>query len=364
VASDPTQVTDARRKDEADIDELRQRLRALGYLDAGVDRFVLGSATHARQPAGIALLASTRIGLLAAALLGPTAAIALVARVPGLVTGTRDAAVAAIYLGILFGSLAAAAAFVASLAASWMAAKTAGGSERAARRARVLAVTAGIAVTTACLAYLTLWWKTASSSFAWSFTSWTTLALAVAAAISVMLGHAVTVTALAVTMARPGQKVLAARVPAATWKASIAGVLVAFAGAVLLLLGAARAEGTRDRTPVTLPVVSSQPVVVLAIDGFDPQLHQLRSDTASSDSLFPSFDSAQAHLTPLDSGDPARLWTTIATGTRPEAHGVGSLETRQVTGLRGRLAAGSTGRVVGAATDLLRLTRPAIASNF
>src|SRR4029450_13609837 len=53
-----------------------------------------------------------------------------------------------------------------------------------------------------------------------------------------------------------------------------------------------------------------------------------------------------------------------ATGVRPEVHGVGALETRQVTGLRGRLAAGPSGRVIGVATDLLRLTRPAIASNF
>jgi hypothetical protein len=349
----------------ADIDELRQRLRALGYLDAGVDRFVLGSAARAKHPAGIALMASGRIGILAAALLGPTAAIALVAQMPGLVTGARDAAVATVYLGILFGALATAAAFLASLATSWMAARTAGGSQRAAKTARILAITAGVVVTAACLAYLTLWWKTASSSFAWSSPVWTTIALAIVAAISVMLGHAVAVTALVVTMARPGHDVFAARVPGATWKASIAGVVISFAGAALLLFVAARAERARDRAPVPLPVVRSEPVVLLAIDGFDPQLRSpVRPTTAPSYTLFPILDAARAQLRAVDSGDPARLWTTIATGMRPEAHGVGALETRQVTGLRGRLAAGSTGRVIGAATDLLRLTRPAIASNF
>lgn len=368
MPSDPTPVagSDTGRDGVASIDELRQRLRALGYLDAGVDRFVLGSAARAKQPAGIALLASLRIGILAAALLGPTAAIALVARMPGLVTGPRDAVVATIYLGILFGTSLAAAAFVLSLGASWLASRTASSGERAITRARLLAITAGVLVTAACLAYLTMWWKTASPAFAWSSPIWTTAALAVAAAISVLLGHAVTVTALAVTMAQPGQGVLSARVPGATWKASIIGGAIAFAGAVALLFAAAGAERPADRPATPLPVRSGEPIVVLAIDGFDAQLHERirASGDAARGSLFPIFDAARAELTPSDSRDPARLWTTIATGVRPEAHGVGALETRSVTGLRGRLAAGSTGRVIGAATDLLRLTRPATASNF
>ncbi len=53
------------------VDDLRQQLRELGYLDAGVDRFVLGPATAARPPLTIALLASLRVGCLAALLLGP-----------------------------------------------------------------------------------------------------------------------------------------------------------------------------------------------------------------------------------------------------------------------------------------------------
>ena len=361
MAGDPTQVTgDSRRTDVADIDELRQRLRALGYLNAGVDRFVLGSA-GGTQPVRIALSASIRIGLLAAALLGPTAAIALAARLPALVTGPRDAVVAAVYLGLLFGASIAAAAFITSLSASWLAAKKVshGG------QARRLAIGAGVLVTVACLAYLTLWWKAASTAFA-SSSVWTFCTLGIAAAISVILGHAVTVTALAVTMARPGQGVLSARVPGSTWKGLLLAGIVAFAGSVVLLFAATVPDRARDRTPARLPVQGGEPVVVLAIDGFDPQLHAglVRTNTRSSYNLFPSLNSARAQVTPLDSRDPARLWTTIATGMRPEAHGVGSLETREVSGLRGRLAVNTTGRVIGAATDLLRLTRPAIASTF
>ena len=85
--------------DDPRVDELRQRLRSLGYLDAGVDRFVLGPARATRRPSAIAFLASLRVGIIAALLLGPAAALGLSARLPGLVTGPRDAAVVAIYLG-------------------------------------------------------------------------------------------------------------------------------------------------------------------------------------------------------------------------------------------------------------------------
>ena len=47
------------------VDELRERLRALGYLDAGVNRFVLGATRGTRRPAALAVLSSLRVGALA-----------------------------------------------------------------------------------------------------------------------------------------------------------------------------------------------------------------------------------------------------------------------------------------------------------
>jgi len=69
-----------------------------------------------------------------------------------------------------------------------------------------------------------------------------------------------------------------------------------------------------------------------------------------------------------DSGgprDPARSWTTAATGQTASVHGVHGLETRRVPGLQGTLAANEQsqlGTTIRAATDLLRLTRPSVAS--
>src|SRR5829696_1748676 len=99
----------------ARIDNLRRQLRSLGYLDAGVDRFVLGPARGARRPVVIAALAALRVGLIAAVLLGPAAAVGISTRLPGLVTGSRDAAVVALYLGVLFGVVVSVLTFVASI---------------------------------------------------------------------------------------------------------------------------------------------------------------------------------------------------------------------------------------------------------
>ena len=85
------------------VDELREQLKALGYLDARVDRFVLGGGARRTKAVALAAGASARLGLLAGLLLGPAAAIGLRARVPGLVTGGLDAIVLAAYLAILFG---------------------------------------------------------------------------------------------------------------------------------------------------------------------------------------------------------------------------------------------------------------------
>ncbi|MCA1561842.1 MAG: hypothetical protein LC804_16770, partial [Acidobacteria bacterium] len=178
------------------VDELRQQLRALGYLDAGVDRFVLGSARDARRPSTIAWLSSVRIGLLAAALLGPAAAIGVAGRLPGFITGPRDAVVLASYLGVFFWCAVAALAAAVSLLVALMS-RTADG--RVKPRARLLSIAAGAFVSVACLVYLTLWWQTANAGFGWSAPVWTGFALFVAAVISVLLGHAVMLTALAVT---------------------------------------------------------------------------------------------------------------------------------------------------------------------
>ena len=145
------------------------------------------------------MLAGVRIGLLSALLLGPVAAAGLGLRMPGLVSGVRDALVLALYLGVLFFLASALLSAGVSLGAS---AFVRAGGERFATRARRASQAAAWSSTIACLVYLTFWWRAASTAFAWSAPLWTAFALAVAAIVSLLLGHAVRITTLAVLRER------------------------------------------------------------------------------------------------------------------------------------------------------------------
>jgi hypothetical protein len=350
--------------EELHVDELRQRLRSMGYLDAGVNRFVLGPATDRHRPSTIALLAAVRVGTLAALLLGPAAAIGLNGRVPGLVTGARDAFVLAIYLGVFFGAAVSLATFVISLAVAALAAPIA---ERARGRSRA----AGAVMAVACLAYLTLWWRSANAGFGWTAPVWTAFALVVAVCISLLLGHVTSSAAFAVAIARHGHaESLHTRATSSppSWVATVLAALVAFAGAAALLMATAPRESvTTSRIPLAV-VSSGLRVKVIAIDGIDPRVVDELAGAGRLPALSPSLSRARAQLA-LDettsSRDPARVWTTMATGQPPAVHGVTELETRRVAGVQGTMSGGSESalaRSIRGATDLLRLTRPSIAS--
>ncbi len=354
------------------VDELRQRLRSLGYLDAGVDRFVLGSARETRRPLAIAALASLRIGIVAALLMGPAAAIGIATRMPGLITGPRDGFVVAVYVGALF----AAGVFAASLLATLLVSSMAG---RNPRRSRAFAIAAGVAITGASLAYLTLWWDASTLSAAPGAGGllWTALALAFVAAVSLLIGHLVTVASLAVSVARGASDVATRGVPGASRRALIAATLLTFAGAVLLFTLSSRADRGAAAVPALTVVPSGLRIRLFAIDGFDPGIATRLAEAGRIPALAAALDLphtppppsgrivARATVQIDDTRDPARAWTTIATGQTADKHAVRGLETRRVLGLDGSLAAGEPSplaRALGAATDLVRLTRPSIAS--
>lgn len=354
--------------DEQRVDELRQRLRSLGYLDAGVDRFVLGSARSTQRPAAIAAFASLRIGALAAILLGPAAAIGLSARMPGLVTGPSDAVVIAIYLGAFFGIAVAIATLLASLGVASLSRKK----DFAMRRR--LGLAAGAFVTLGCLAYLTLWWQTVIAGVGWSAPAWTLSALTLAVAMSLLLGHAAMVASSAVALAaseRAPDSIQPRDTKASlSWPVTIAAGLVAFGAAALLVTwsaGATRAASA-PREPLTV-VPSGLRVRVIAIDGFDARILDELSRAGRVPALATAFAGSGIALKTPDGtkdDDPARIWTTIATGQPPEVHGVEGLETRRVAGVQGAVpvvsAPSAVARAIRGATDLVRLTRPSIAS--
>ena len=339
------------------VDELRKQLRSLGYLDAGVDRFVLGPAREERGPAGLAARLALRVGLLGGMLLGPAAAIGVGARLPGLISGVRDAAVVAVYLAVVFWLAVTALSFVVMLATAALA-RVGGGhfDRRGPRAARIAAWITSLST----LVYLTLWWRNASAGFGWNAPAWTASALVLAVAISLLLGHAQRIATLAVLASAAGPSAHLPPFTARSWRVVLGGGVLAFAGAAaLLVLTAADVPAATDRPALT--VSAGQRVRLIAIDGFDPALYRSAAPrTPEQRGLW----EASVRLAPHDTSDPARAWTTIATGEPPDVHGVQRLETRRLAGLQGTLSAGDSAfwRSIRAATDVARLTRPAIAS--
>jgi hypothetical protein len=137
------------------------------------------------------------------------------------------------------------------------------------------------------------------------------------------------------------------------------GGAVAFAGAAALLVSTASVEGGRPPDHPPLTVIGGTPLRVIAIDGFDPAMFD-----AFAQDLEARFVGVRVRLQPQDTSDPARAWTTIATGVLPDVHGVHGIETRRVAGVQGSLSAtgGAVAQAIRAATDLVRLTRPSVAS--
>ncbi len=145
---------------------------------------------------------------------------------------------------------------------------------------------------------------------------------------------------------------------------AVAGVL-AFAGAAALLVLTAP-DDTRRRSGPPLTVVSAGlRVRLFAIDGFDPVVFDELARAGRVPRLAAAFGSSHARLAGDNTRDPARVWTTVATGQPADVHGVQGLETRRVAGLHGSVPSSEPSRLGGAiqaATDLFRLTRPGIAS--
>lgn len=347
---------------QPDVDELRQRLKALGYLDAGVDRFVLAPARSGRTRVALALGASVRIGALAGLLMGLSGTLAMALRVPGFVGSVREGIVVALVLVVAFGLATALATFLvfgfASHAVRWLGARV---SLHA--RMRPMALAAGFVVGSACLAYLTLWWNVANAAAGLSVT--TIVALVVAVAISVMLGHVTTTTALAL-MAYELDDHLPTAPRVASTRTSAALALVGVLAATVVVFAITRAGDQAVEAPALTVVPTGQRVVVIGVDGFDAAFARTLVADGGMPMLARILAAPHVEVSRGDGVDPVPLWASIATGQPPGRHGALGLEARRVAGIERLLPVSSSrlAQAVSAATDMLRLTRPTISSGI
>ncbi len=144
----------------ASVDAVRDELRKLGYLDSGLDRFVLSGAGSASATAA-SWGAAWRVGVAGGPLFGVALTLAAAGLDRRLLAEPRDLAVLALYLVLAVGAITAVAAFAGGLVAAW-----------AARRLQrlpgpTLARDVGLGLATAALGYLALWWRSHAFDVRW-----------------------------------------------------------------------------------------------------------------------------------------------------------------------------------------------------
>jgi hypothetical protein len=334
----------------ASVDQVRDELRRLGYLEHGVDRFVLGGA-GSTSAARASARAATRVGVLGGLLFGAALTLAAAGLDPRLRSEPRDLLVLSVYLVLALALVTALATFLGGLAAGWWARR------RQRRPGPTVSRNVGLALGMAGLGYVALWWR----AHAWAAPLWTqVLSLALGVALCAALGRFGALASVAVLTAGG----MGDRLPEASL--SRRRMVPLLAAAALLLGGAVAAAAYLSGTsavaaPDFAVVPTGLQVRVLGIDGLDRRMADqmiARGEMPYLQALLAG--GAHAVLRAEPEQVPAIVWTTIATGRGPEAHGIHSTGARRLPGMR--MPMPITGddpfaRALRSATDVLRLGR-------
>ena len=334
----------------ASVDQVRDELRRLGYLEHGVDRFVLGG-TGSTTPARASARAATRVGVLGGLLFGAALTLAAAGLDPRLRGEPRDLLVLSIYLFLALALVTALATFLGGLAAAGWARR------RQRRPGPTVSRNVGLALGIAGLGYVALWWR----AHAWAAPLPTQVAsIVLGLALCAALGRFGALASVAVLTAGG----MGDRLPQASL--SRRRMVPLLAAAALLLGGAvAAAAYLSGASVVAAPDFAVVPtglqVRVLGIDGLDRRMADqmiARGEMPYLQALLAG--GAHAVLRAEPEQVPAIVWTTIATGRGPEAHGIHSTGARRLPGMR--MPMPITGddpfaRALRSATDVLRLGR-------
>jgi hypothetical protein len=334
----------------ASVDQVRDELRRLGYLEHGVDRFVLagaGSTSAARASAR----AATRVGVLGGLLVGAALTFAAADLDPRLRHEPRDLFVLSLYLFLALALVTALATFLGGLAAGWWARR------RQRRPGPTVSRNVGLALGIAGLGYVALWWR-AHASAAPLVTQ--VLSIGLGLALCAALGRFGALASVAVLTAGG----MGDRLPEAS--RSRRRMVPLLAAAALLLGGAVSAAAylsgaSATSAPDFAVVPTGLHVRVLGVDGLDRRMAEqmiARGELPHLRTLLAA--GAHAVLRPEPEQVPAIVWTTIATGRGPEAHGIHSTGARRLPGMRVPMPISGDdpfARALRTATDLLRLGR-------
>jgi hypothetical protein len=333
----------------ASVEHVRDELKRLGYLDSGLDRFVLGGAggpSLLRTSFGVAW----RVGAAAGPLLGAGLTLAALSLDRRLLSEPTDLLVLLLYSSVALGIMAAGATFAGGLVAAWLQSRLGpGGRESLARNV-------GLGLGLGGLAYLALWWRSRGLGAPLLAQG---AALAIGLFLSAALSRFGSLAAVAVLSAVEGGHLPQARLSRRHVLASMALGGALFAGGIAVSYSA---EASRGEAPDYAVIPTGLRVRVLAVDGLERRM----TDQMLARGQMPELARLLAHgahgrMTAEPERIPAIVWTTVATGRGPEAHGIQAAGARRLAGMRTAVSLDSAGgrflSALGAATDLLRITR-------
>jgi hypothetical protein len=330
------------------VEEVREQLRRLGYLDSGLDRFVLGG-TRAATVVAASRRVALRVGLLGGVVLAAALTLAAAGLDTRLLSAPGDLGVLALYLFVATGAATAVAAFAGGLAAGWW----------VRRRGRAasprLSRNVGLALGLAGLAYLAAWWRSHGMHAAPAVQA---VAAVAGIAACFALGRFGALAAVAVLSAGgAGQGLPDAHLTRRRMVPLLAGA------ALLLGAGVAAASYLGSRPVRDAPdfavAGTGLRLRVLGLDGLDPRMaSQMAAEMPALQRLLSS--SARARMRVEPEQVPALVWTTVATGRGPEAHGILSTGARRLAGMRTPVSLDEKGlvaRTLARGAELLRLER-------
>ncbi len=335
----------------ASVETVREELKRLGYLDSSLDRFVLGGAGSA-SPGRASLRAALRVGLVGGVLFGLAATLAAAGLDRRLLGEPQDLLVLALYLVLAFALLTGLVALAGGLLAGW--------ARRAGRGPGPgLARNVGLAVALVAVGYLVLWWR---SHLGGAPALAQAGALVLGLGLSLALSRFASLAAVAVLSAGGTLPHLA---PASLSRRRVLplviGAAALFVAVVALAPRLARPSGTDAPDYAVVP--TGLRVRVVAIDGLERRMAEhlvAAGEMPALEALL--LRGARAVLRAEPERVPAIVWTTVATGRGPEAHGIQAADARRITGLRTPVSLDARrspfASALSAATDFLRLTRP------
>jgi hypothetical protein len=335
--------------DPTPVAQVRDELKRLGYLESGLDRFVLAGA-GGPSLALTCLAVACRVGMATGPLLGATLTLAAVSLDRRLLAEPTDLLVLAAYASVALGLAAGAAAFAGGLAAAWL------GRRAGTRASATLARNVGLALALGGLAYLALWWRSRALGAPPVAQA---AALATGLCLSVVLGRFGSLAAVAVLSAAGRDRVPEASLSRRQMLVSLALAAALFAGGIAVSYSAERAAA---RPPDYAVVPTGVRVRVVGVDGLERRMTEEmlgRGEMPNLARLMAAGASGRLRAEP--ERVPAIVWTTLATGRGPEAHGIQSAGARRFAGMRTPVSpAAPWGRfasALGGVGDVLRLTR-------